>query len=125
MSDLAREIRRRASDRCEYCRLPQSAFRRLFHIEHIVARQHGGLSVPGNLSLACWSCNLKDDWHEHFTTVIGESIPLGIAMHELTRTGRATVRVLGLNDDMRQLIRYELRTEGLYSVGDVWPFKPI
>src|SRR6202021_431100 len=29
-------------DRCEYCRLPQGAFRRGFHIEHIIAGQHGG-----------------------------------------------------------------------------------
>ena len=29
------------------------------HIEHIVARQHGGLSRLDNLALACWNCNLK------------------------------------------------------------------
>jgi hypothetical protein len=59
MNEFAREVRRRASDRCEYCQLPQSAFWRPFHIEHIVARQHGGLSRPDNLALACWNCNLK------------------------------------------------------------------
>ena len=31
VNEFAREVRRRASDRCEYCQLPQSAFRRLFH----------------------------------------------------------------------------------------------
>jgi 5-methylcytosine-specific restriction endonuclease McrA len=59
MSEYAGGVRRRASDRCEYCHLPQSAFRRPFHIEHIVARQHGGLSRLDNLALACWNCNLK------------------------------------------------------------------
>ena len=39
--------------------MPQAAFRRPFHIEHIVARQHGGLGDADNLALACWHCNLK------------------------------------------------------------------
>lgn len=42
MSEPADRVRRRAGKRCEYCRVPQAAFRRPFHIEHIVARQHGG-----------------------------------------------------------------------------------
>jgi 5-methylcytosine-specific restriction endonuclease McrA len=59
MSDPAEAARRRAGDRCEYCRLPQTAFRRRFHIEHIVARQHGGSTNLDNLAFACWNCNLK------------------------------------------------------------------
>jgi hypothetical protein len=139
MSELAGEVRRRAGDRCEYCHLPQSAFRRPFHIEHIVARQHGGLSRLDNLALACWNCNLKkgpnlsgidpqtgqvtalfnprtEEWDNHFAPGIGALIPQGIAIHGLTPIGRATVQVLGLNDEMRQLIRYELWIEGLYTV---------
>ncbi|MGO9257982.1 MAG: HNH endonuclease [Bryobacteraceae bacterium] len=54
MSEPADSVRRRAGGRCEHCRLPQSAFRRAFHIEHIVARQHGGLTAVDNLALACW-----------------------------------------------------------------------
>ena len=42
MSGPTEAVRRRAGNRCEYCHLPQVAFRRGFHIEHIVARQHGG-----------------------------------------------------------------------------------
>jgi 5-methylcytosine-specific restriction endonuclease McrA len=94
MSGLADTVRRRAGDHCEYCRLPQSAFRRAFHIEHIVARQHGGTAGIDNLALACWPCNLKkgpnltgidpqtgqitplfhpreDDWPEHFLAMAG------------------------------------------------------
>jgi 5-methylcytosine-specific restriction endonuclease McrA len=45
---------RRASDRCEYCGLRQidSPFR-TFHIDHIIARKHGGSDRPSNLVLAC------------------------------------------------------------------------
>ncbi|MGA3043185.1 MAG: HNH endonuclease signature motif containing protein [Bryobacteraceae bacterium] len=59
MISSAEAVRRRAGNRCEYCRLPQIEFRRKFHIEHIVARQHGGSTGLDNLALACWSCNLK------------------------------------------------------------------
>ena len=137
MSELAVEVRRRAGDHCEYCRLPQLAFRRPFHIEHIVARQHGGSSRLENLALACWNCNLKkgpnlsgidpttgrvaalfnprtDDWDGHFSSVIRALKPLCVAIRGRTPVGRATVQVLGLNDEMRQLIRYELWVEGFY-----------
>ena len=137
MSEFAGDVRYRASDRCEYCHLPQLAFRRPFHIEHIVAKQHGGQPRLENLALACWNCNLKkgpnlsgidpitgrvtalfnprvDDWDEHFSAVVGELMPLGVAIRGLTPIRRATVQVLGLNDEMRQLIRYGLWHEGLY-----------
>jgi hypothetical protein len=139
MSEVAGEVRRRAGDRREYCHLPQSAFRRPFHVEHIVARQHGGQSRLDNLALACWNCNLKkgpnlsgidpqtgqvtalfnprtEEWDNHFAPGIDALIPQGIAIQELTPVGRATVQVLGLNDEMRQSIRYELWMEGLYTV---------
>lgn len=59
MKDLAALVRQRAHGRCEYCLLPESAFQRPFHIEHIVARQHGGQPTLENLALACHHCNLK------------------------------------------------------------------
>lgn len=59
MSDVATEVRRRGGHRCEYCLIPQALFQRRFHIEHIVAKQHGGLTRLDNLALACWQCNLK------------------------------------------------------------------
>jgi hypothetical protein len=52
VTDLADEIRRRSAGFCEYCRIPEAAFRRPFHIEHIVAKQHGGLALLENRSLA-------------------------------------------------------------------------
>lgn len=139
MSEPAEAVRQRARGRCEYCRLPQDAFRRGFHIEHIVANQHGGQTTLDNLALACWGCNLKkgpnlsgidpatglvtalfhprqQEWSEHFFAQIGAPIPLGIEIRGLTPVGRATVRVLALNEEMRQMLRYELWTEGLYTI---------
>jgi 5-methylcytosine-specific restriction endonuclease McrA len=52
------EVRSRAGDACEYCRLPQSAIDRRFHVEHVIARQHGGGDDLDNLALACDRCNL-------------------------------------------------------------------
>jgi hypothetical protein len=61
MDESLREfVRRRAEDRCEYCRLDQDddpLF--LFHVEHIIAQQHGGSDFPTNLALAC------HEWNEH------------------------------------------------------------
>lgn len=138
MSELAQEVRRRAGGCCEYCRIPQAAFRRPFHIEHIIARQHGGSTQLDNLALACWYCNFKkgpnltgvdpqtgeiaplfhprkDKWADHFSVRIGTLRPLGIEIQGLTPVGRATMRVLALNEEMRQMLRYELWLEGLYG----------
>ena len=51
-------VRERAGDRCEYCRIhqDQDAYFR-FHIDHIIARQHGGLTNADNLCLSCYRCN--------------------------------------------------------------------
>jgi putative hemolysin len=140
MSGPSEAVRRRAGNRCEYCHLPQGAFRRGFHIEHIVARQHGGPTSLDNLAFACWSCNLKkgpnlsgidpatgqvtalfhpreDEWSEHFSAHVGTLIPLGVEIRGLTPKGRSTVRLLGLNEEMRQMVRYELWMEGLYIIG--------
>ena len=52
-------VRRRAGNRCEYCLLRQEDCEILHHIEHIVARQHGGSHDDGNLAPACHRCNLR------------------------------------------------------------------
>jgi ribosomal protein S14 len=140
MSGPAEAVRQRARNRCEYCGLPQGAFRRGFHIEHIVARQHGGSTSLDNLAFACWTCNLKKgpslsgidpatvlvtalfhprehDWPEHFSAHVATLMALGIDIRGLTPVGRATVRVLALNEEMRQMARYEFWREGLYTIG--------
>ena len=106
-------VRQRAGHRCEYCRLPQHASALRFHIEHIIARQHGGTDDPVNLALACPECNYqngtnlssidldtgkvtplfhprRDQWMDHFARdaarIVGKS-----------PTGRTTVWLLEMN----------------------------
>jgi hypothetical protein len=122
-------VRQRANDQCEYCGLPQSAAPLIrFHVEHIIARKHGGTDDPSNLALACYHCNLhkgpniagidpetglmtplfnprEQSWHEHFE-VWGSSI-IG-----RTPTGRATVLVLAMNSDNLRELRIEVSPLG-------------
>src|SRR3989304_2246313 len=51
-------VRDRAGKRCEYCRLPDAADEWPFHVDHIVARVHGGSDDPGNCCWSCTQCNL-------------------------------------------------------------------
>lgn len=131
MTKIPAEVRRRAENRCEYCLIPQAVFRRPFHIEHIVAKQHGGLTEIDNLALACWQCNLKkgtnltsidpetgeltrlfhprtDKWTDHFAFRMLESRIGRIEIKGLTPIGRATVRLLDMNEELRQVFRYEI-----------------
>lgn len=57
--ELRNQVRQRAGDCCEYCRLRQADESETpFHVEHIIARQHGGSDDVANLALACALCNL-------------------------------------------------------------------
>jgi hypothetical protein len=119
-------VRRRAG---EYCRLPQASSRFVrFHVEHIIARQHGGQSVEDNLALSCGYCNQhkgpniaaidpesgqlvplfhprRDRWSQHFTW--NGSILVG-----LTPLGRATTALLAINDWQRVELRDNLQQLG-------------
>jgi hypothetical protein len=122
-------VRRRAGDRCEYCHLPTVAVPvGQFHIEHVVARQHGGDDDLSNLAFACDRCNLHkgpnlsgidpetrsvvplfhprlDAWDEHFRWERLEIVGL-------TPSGRATVRLLNMNSKRRLRLRAELKSPG-------------
>ena len=52
------QIRQRAEGRCEYCRLPDWADEWPFHVDHILARVHGGEDQLRNLCWSCTQCNL-------------------------------------------------------------------
>ena len=110
-------VRQRAGHRCEYCRLPQRPSALRFHVEHIIARQHGGNDESANLALACPECNYqkgtnltgidpdtgkvtplfhprRDLWTEHFARdaarIVGKS-----------PVGRTTVWLLEMNSGDR------------------------
>jgi hypothetical protein len=122
-------VRQRAGHRCEYCRLPQRASALRFHVEHIIARQHGGADDTANLALACPECNFqkgtnlsgidpdtdritalfhprKNSWEEHFardaSRIVGK-----------TDVGRTTVWLLEMNTGDRLRWREMLFQLGL------------
>ena len=120
----------RAEGRCEYCRVHQDHVELTHHIEHIVARKHGGPDDPSNLCVACERCNVfkgsdltgidpatgqverlfnprTQTWAEHFEL-------RGPLIVGLTPTGRATVRVLSMNAGQRLQLRAALIAHGLY-----------
>jgi hypothetical protein len=123
--------RQRAGGRCEYCRLPDWADEWPFHVDHIVARVHGGTDDPKNLCWSCTQCNLhkssniasvdpesgarvnlfdprENDWSEHF--VVGSD---GQIVGQ-TPTGRATLRLLDMNGHPQLELRRELIHQGEY-----------
>lgn len=112
---IRNEVRQRAGNRCEYCRLRQEdEEENPFHIEHIIAQQHGGTDALENLALACSWCNAvkgpnlssidpdsgeltrlyhprKDRWADHFRRE-------GPYILGLTAVGRTTAWLLRFND---------------------------
>lgn len=117
---LRRQVRDRAGSRCEYCGLEQMELPfAMFHVEHVIARQHGGTDTSNNLCLSCDWCNLnkgpniatlvngslvplfhprRDIWHEHF-------VREGDLIVGLSPEGIGTVSLLKMNDDDRRRIR--------------------
>jgi hypothetical protein len=132
MSALLRaQVRRRAENRCEYCRLPDAVQLLPFHVEHILARQHGGSDDDANLAWSCDRCNAymgpniasvdpetgaivelfqprRDTWQNHFAIVDGMIVGR-------TPTGRATARLLQFNARRRVELRRELIEQQLFD----------
>ncbi|MEP7351749.1 MAG: HNH endonuclease [Acidobacteriota bacterium] len=117
-------VRSRARDQCEYCGLEQRHSRLTFHIEHIIAKQHGGGETEHNLALACHRCNLhKGPNLSGIDPETGTLVPLfhprrdlwsqhlelrNFQIHGITPMGRATVQVLAMNDARRVELRMAL-----------------
>jgi len=128
--ELREFVQDRAGHRCEYCHLPDAVQLLPFHVEHIVARQHGGGHEPENLAWACDRCNAykgpnlssidpetgkvvelfhprRDTWAQHFTVVRGE-------IHGLSPSERATARLLQINSRRRVELRLDLEEQGFF-----------
>jgi hypothetical protein len=99
-----------------------------FQIDHIIARQHGGVTELENLALACIHCNRfkgpniagldkesgqivrlfhprRDIWAEHFQWN-------GPELTALTQIGQVTIAVLMINDSEVIALRKVLAEEG-------------
>jgi len=58
---LASEVRERAGHACEYCRMPEAFYPTTpFPLDHIIARQHGGLPPPSRYSLRFFFRRIKN-----------------------------------------------------------------
>ena len=128
---LSREVRLRAGERCEYCRLHQAGQQATFHIDHILPLARGGDSTAENLALACVSCSLRkgartsvtdpntssevdlynprsESWDVHF------EIGPGMQIIGRTAVGRATAAALKMNRALAISIRAEASERGRY-----------
>ena len=130
--DLEQLIWNRAAAVCEYCQMPQRFDDLPFEIDHVVAQSHGGKTSSGNLALSCFPCNRfkvpnlagmdpqtgrlaklfhprRHAWSRHFrwqgSTLIGR-----------TPVGRATIRVLHINEYLRVRLRAQLVSEGVLTL---------
>lgn len=121
MTYIAEALRRlvieRAQGRCEYCLLHERDSLYTHEVDHVIPEKHRGLTVADNLCLSCMDCNRhkgsdfasfdpetediamlynprREKWDKHFQLVGARIVPL-------SATGRVTVFVLKLNDEMR------------------------
>jgi hypothetical protein len=101
-----------------------------FEIDHIIARKHGGATVPANLALSCFWCNSfkgsdiasrdnqtrkltslfhprRHKWSKHFRWQ-------GPYLVGRTAIGRVTVVILHMNDPFRVELRASLIQEGVF-----------
>jgi 5-methylcytosine-specific restriction endonuclease McrA len=129
VSDVIRRlVRERARGLCEYCLLHEDGLPFTFHVDHVIAEKHGGLSLDHNLSYCCPDCNRAkgsdistvvsgklvrlfnpriDEWKDHFALD-------GALIRARTRIGAGTIRLLGMNDGSRVQLRDVLLQAGSY-----------
>ena len=117
-----RSVQARAGSRCEYCRIHEDDEPFSFHLEHIIARKHGGSDDLSNLAWCCHHCNLakssnlsgwlqgevvplfhprRQNWKRHFRWI-------GPRLAGKTKCGKATILVLNINADGRIDLRHLL-----------------
>lgn len=128
-SALREQVRQRANRRCEYCGIPEGFARFKHQVDHIIPPRHGGSDELDNLAWACYRCNnmkgtdigtidveiqqkvwlyspREQNWAYEF-----EISPEGFVIGK-TAEGRATARLLGMNDLDFPKLRRVLRKTG-------------
>jgi hypothetical protein len=129
---LVNQVRQLSKDRCDYCHMPAACDPLPFQVDHILAQQHGGLTVLDNLAWSCLHCNKhkgpniagidpvtgqlvalfhprRQNWRRHFQWD-------GPQLTGRTRTARATIQVLAINAPAAVTFRAELIFEGVYHI---------
>ncbi len=127
---LERLVWQRAGSRSGYGRLPQIESRAAFEVDHIIARQHRGRTVAGNLALSCVYCNgrkgpnltgrdpatgkltrlsqpRRHQWPYHFRSQ-------GSTITGRTAIGRTTIDVLRMNHPPLVALREILMAAGMF-----------
>jgi len=123
--ELRQFVIERANGLCEYCLVDQANVFFPHEMDHIIAEQHGGDTLPDNLALACLDCNRQkgpniasidpetnelvrlfnprqDEWSEHF-------LLQGFVIQAKTAVGRVTIQILQLNHYHRLKQRQAIR----------------
>jgi hypothetical protein len=126
----------RANYSCEYCLVHADYVMFVHEVDHVIAQKQGGATTSQNLAYACGVCNRNKGsdiasidpetgnptflynprtqvWDEHFQLDGALTVPL-------TAIGRATVRLLQLNQTDRLLLRRELLSTGRYPYQFGW-----
>lgn len=125
---LREAVRQRAGAICEYCLLHETDGVHAFHVDHVISEKHDGPTAEHNLAFCCPFCNRAkgsdiaglvgeelvrlfnpriDVWAEHFRMEAESVVPR-------SDVGEATVRILGLNDPHRLVLRKELISARLF-----------
>jgi len=130
-AELRRLVYERASDRCEYCLMPETFALIPHEIDHTIAQKHGGMTEADNLALSCTICNKhkgsdltsidpetgeiatlyhprRARWSDHFRIENARLVPL-------TPSARATIRLLQLNHPHRVVERELVIAAGLMN----------
>jgi hypothetical protein len=117
-SKLRHLIAERDQYRCAYCLTSEENCGLRMHIDHIIPEVKGGKTVPENLCLVCFSCNvhksaretgqdsvtgeharlfhpLRQNWGEHFVWDKSGTHIIGV-----TPCGRVTVLLLSMNNSV-------------------------
>lgn len=120
----------RAKGCCEYCLIPDEDSFFPHEPDHVIAEKHGGATTLGNLAWSCAACNRykgsdlasidprtgdiaalynprRQQWSRHFR--LDKAL-----IKPLTAAGRATERLLRLNDERRVEERQALIERGFY-----------
>lgn len=115
-SELREKIEQRDKKCCQYCFTTEDNCGLKMHIDHIIPQSLGGGTIPENLCLACFSCNvykgakqtwkdpktqksvplfnpLQQNWSEHFDWDESKTKITG-----LSSCGRATIDALKMNN---------------------------